>query len=44
MTTTNRDLVFTEGQVEPENLKVFINNHPIEMNHGSNNGTYSRQY
>ena len=34
-----------EGQIEAtENLKVFMNNHPIEMNHGSNNGTYSRQY
>jgi len=32
-----------EGQIESENLKVFINSHPIEMNHGSN-GTYSRQY
>jgi len=34
-----------EGQIEvAENLKIFMNNHPIEMNHGSNNGTYSRQY
>jgi len=30
-------------QVEPENLKAFINNHPIEVNHGSNYGAYSRQ-
>ena len=31
-----------EGQIEvAENLKVFMNNHPIELNHGSSNyGTY----
>jgi len=29
-------------ELEAENLKVFMNYHPIEMNHGSN-GTYTRQ-
>jgi len=33
-----------EGKVETtENMKVLINSHPISMNHGSYNGTYTRQ-
>jgi len=31
-------------ELETENLKVFLNNYPMSMNHGSSsNGTYSRQ-
>ena len=30
-----------EGKVETtENLRVFVNNHPMSVNHGNNNGTY----
>ena len=30
-----------EGKVETDNMKVFVNNHPMSMNHGSSNhGTY----
>ena len=32
-----------EGKSESENMRVFINNYQMSVNHGSSNGTYTRQ-